>query len=979
MSRNLNLSAVSVAFLSLCTFIAGVGTEASPRSDARKVDFNRDVLPILSGHCFRCHGPDAAKVAAGLRLDSFATATADRGGYWAIKPGSPSDSRVYARISAEIEGFRMPPSTSGVAPLNKEEIETIRLWIESGAEYRKHWAFAAPEATKLPVVSNRAWPKQDLDYFVLSELDAAGLKPAPTADLRTLARRASLALTGLPAAPEEVDRLLADKSKDAYSKYVDRLLASPRYGEHQARYWLDAVRYGDTHGLHLDNERNIWPYRDWVVRAINADLPFDQFSLWQIAGDLLPNPTTEQLIASGYVRMNPTTAEGGAIEEEFLVKNTFDRADTFGTVFLGMTVGCAKCHDHKYDPITQKEYYGLFAYFNSTTDAPLDGNALAPPPAIKASTPEQEKTLTAWRAELQGLEDKTDRNKAISWIKSERAAPPVFGQWEISPVYEAADFEKAFVTAFDPENEGAKVEWKPAGVETGKAKAALVNKENAAVYLRASVQCETARELELRLGSDDAIRVWVNGKLSHDKRVLRALAPNSDSVKVSLRQGTNVILAKIVNAGGADGFFVAYGDPRAERIERAFATTMKSTKTPAENRELAATYLTYGPDDKGSLRYRELTKTISNFEAALPMTLVAQEMPKPRETYLLKRGEYDQRGEVVQRHIPAVLGSLPTGVPNNRLGLASWLITDKNPLLARVFVNRVWQQHFGQGLVKSAENFGVQGDWPTNPELLDHLALQFQKGKWSMKQLHKTIVTSATFMQSSAVTEEKLANDPENRLMSRGPRFRLDAEVLRDQALFVSGTLVEKLGGPGVKTYQPDGLWEAVGYPTSNTSKYVQDHGEALYRRSLYLFWKRTSPPPTMAVFDAPTREACIVNRSRTNTPLQALVSMNGPQFVEASRNMAQRVMLAKKGDKARAEYAFLLITNRTSAPKETEIVLSVFAKQLARFKGDTSAAEKLLKIGESARNESLDPAEHAAWTMVCNMLLNLDEVSTQH
>ena len=942
-------------------FMAGVGSEA-PATE-RRVDFNRDVLPILSEHCFRCHGPDAAAVSADLRLDQYVTATADRGGYRAIEPGSPEKSRVYQRLTSEVESLRMPPMASGVAPLSPEQVETIRLWIESGAEYKPHWAFVPPEKPAKPKVSDPKWPRQELDWHVLAALDEAELKPAPEADLRTLARRASLTLTGLPPSPEEVDRLLRDKD---YSAFVDRLLASPRYGEHQARYWLDAVRYGDTHGLHLDNERSIWPYRDWVVRAINADLPFDQFALWQIAGDMLPTPTTEQLIASGYVRMNPTTAEGGAIEEEFLVKNTFDRVDTFGTVFLGLTVGCAKCHDHKYDPLTQKEYYGLFAYFNSTTDAPLDGNALAPAPAIKAATPEQERELQSMRSSLRAIEDGVDQDAARAWLQSVRVAPPVFRGWEISPVYTAADFEAAHTTAFDPETK--EVEWKPTDVVLGRLKAEIIKVQNSAVYLRTKVTSETANEIVMRLGSDDSIKLWVNGKLVHDNKVLRALAPDQDSVKVPLQKGENTILIKVVNAAGGDGIYAAYGDPRAERIDKAFKST--------DARERAAVFLTFGPDSAQATKYRSTVQQLAAFEEALPFTLIATEMDKPRETRLLKRGEYDQKGEVVERHLPAILGGEK---PKDRLGLARWLVREDNALLARVTVNRVWQHHFGTSIVQSAENFGVQGNWPNNPPLLDLLATEFVQDGWSLKRLHKRIVTSASFMQSSAITKEKLEKDPGNLLLSRGPRFRLDAEVLRDQALFVSGTLVEKLGGRGVKTYQPEGLWEAVAYPTSNTSKYVQDHGESLYRRSLYLFWKRTSPPPTMAVFDAPTREACIVNRSRTNTPLQALVVMNGTQFVEASRNLAQRVVLAKNTDRERVAYLFLLATGRPATAAETKIVLDTLQAQRAEFREDPESAKKLLAVGESARDETIHATEHAAWTMVCNMVLNLDEVVTQH
>jgi len=979
MTRNLNLSAVCIAALSLSAFITGLGKEAAPPSDVRKVDFNRDVLPILAEHCFRCHGPDAAAVAADLRLDKYETATADRGGYRAISPGDPAGSRLLKRVGAEDEFMRMPPMDSGVAPLSKEQIETIRLWIESGAEYRRHWAFIAPNEVARPTVSDSTWPRQELDFFVMARLDAAGLKPEAEADKRTLARRAALTLTGLPPSAEELDAFLSDSSPGAYERYVDRLLASPRYGEHQARYWLDAVRYGDTHGLHLDNERIVWPYRDWVVRALNEDLPFDQFTVWQVAGDLLRKPTTDQLVATGFIRMNPTTAEGGAIEEEFLVKNTFDRTDTFSTVFLGLTMGCAKCHDHKYDPVTQKEYYALYGYFNSTTDAPLDGNALSPAPAMRAPSPEQEKILLGWQSELASLENEVDRGAAQKWLREERVEPAKFSSWEVSGPYSAADFEKAFATAFEPETDPSKAQWRDAGIETGKLKAGIIGKDNAAAYVRGRVMAPIEQEIELRLGSDDGIRLWVNGALVHDNKVLRPLAADADKVKLKLKKGVNTLLFKVVNSGGGDGISIAHSDPRAERIERVFATTKKPAMSPAEYREMSSAYLDFGPATPASRRYRDVRKMIVQLEASLPMTLIAQEMDKPRPVRLLSRGEYDQPKDVVERGVPSVLGTIPKDAPNNRLGLAQWLVSDRNPLFGRVFVNRVWQQHFGTPIVPSAENFGIQGEYPNDPDLLDHLALSFKQKGWSMKELHKTIVTSATFRQGSGVSADKLEKDPENLLVSRGPRYRLDAEVVRDVALFVSGTLVEKMGGRGVNTYQPTGLWEAVGYPTSNTSKFVQSTGESLYRRSLYLFWKRTSPPPTMSVFDAPTREACIVNRSRTNTPLQALVVMNGPQFVEAARNMAQRVFLARPDTRSRLDYAFTLATGRAPSQPERDIVRGVYEKQLAEFAANTDNAIMLLAVGDSKRDETIPPAAHAAWTMVCNMILNLDEVVTQH
>ena len=971
--------------LGIGSLLVGIATDgpALPNAPAepteRKIDFNRDVRPILSEHCFRCHGPDEAARQTGLRLDSFEGATADRGGYQVIVPGAADESLVWMRVSAESDEMRMPPHWSGVAPLNKAQQETIRLWIDAGAEYRPHWAFVSPIEPTPPTVANTSWPRGDIDMFVLARLEEAGLAPEPEADLATLARRASLTLTGLPPTPNELDEILADKSPDAYERYVDRLLDSPRYGENQARYWLDAVRYGDTHGLHLDNKRNIWPYRDWVVRAFNEDLAYDDFTTWQLAGDLLPDPTTEQRIATGYVRMNPTTNEGGAITAEVLANNTFDRVDTASTVFLGLTLACARCHDHKYDPFTTEEYYSLFAYFNSTTDNPLDGNSEVHPPVMRAPTPSQDIKIRGWRGQLRSIEDETDLEAAHSWVASARIAPPVAGSWEVAGPFTADDFAKAFSTDFGPELEGDTSEWRPIGIELGKGKAKIIGKDNAAAYLRTTISAPQEQDLELRLGSDDGIRVWLNGELVHDNKVARALTANADTVTVKLKKGANALLAKIVNGGGADGFYISFGDPRAERIDKVFKQAQKPAMNAAETRELTSAFLEYGPDSGLAERYRAVLADVRELEGSLPMTLVAQEMPKPRETFVLRRGSYDSPTDTVERGVPATLGSLPTGAPNNRLGLAQWMTAGDNPLLARVFVNRVWQQHFGTGLVKTAENFGNQGDWPSHPGLLDHLATRFVEHGWSVKELHRSILTSATFMQRATAGTAKRFVDPDNRLLSRGPRFRLDAEVVRDQALYAAGLLVEKMGGPGVNPYQPAGLWEAVGYTRSNTANYVQDHGEALYRRSIYIFWKRTSPPAALAAFDAPTRETCTVMRSRTNTPLQALATMNDIQFAEASRAMAQRVMLAEATDEARADLAFRLATGRRPKAGERAVVLRVLRAQRAAFDNDTEGATKLISVGESERDETLTPAEHAAWTMVCNMVLNLDEALTQH
>lgn len=955
---------------------------ASPKSEKRKkIEFNRDVRPILAEHCFTCHGADkeANKRTGNMRLDSFEGATADRGGYRAIVPGDPEKSILLSRVTADIPEMRMPPVDSDAKPLTTEEKAILKQWIAEGAGYEKHWAFIPPRMPEIPKVSNPAWVKNDIDRFIMAGLDAAKLKPAPQADRVTQIRRVTLTLTGLPPTPAEVNAFLADSHPDAYDRVVDRLLASPRYGENQARFWLDAVRYADTHGLHIDNERAVYPYRDWVIRAYNEDLPFDKFALWQLAGDMLPKPTIEQLIATGYIRMNPTTNEGGVIEAEFLAKNTMDRVDTTATVFLGVTMGCAKCHDHKYDPISAKEYYGMYAFFNSTVDTPLDGNARLHAPVMKAPTPEQEERLSAFDKLTKGLEDSVSMPEAKQWFLANAPLLPKVGDWQVAGPFAAKDFESAFTTEFGPETAKPDTKWRAFKVELDKVVPGVVGKENASGYLKTTLIAEKAQELMLRLGSDDGIRVWVNGALVHDNKIARGALPDSDLVKIKLTPGANSLLVKIVNGGGEDGVFVGLGDANVRRLSRARELVSQATLTSQQSREVAASYLALGPSTAASEQYKKATIERKALDDQIPYTYIAQEMSKPRVAHLLKRGEYNLLGDVTPRMVPKAFGSMSTKLPKNRLGLAEWITDPKNPLVARVFVNRVWQQHFGTGIVKSSEDFGNRGDWPSNPELLDYLAVKFVKDGWSLKKLHRMIVTSATFRQSAVADKAKVAKDPENKLLSRAPRFRLDAEVIRDTSLFVSGLLVERPGGHGDKPYQPSGLWEAIAYPSSDTAKYMQDHGDALYRRSVYLFWKRTSPPPTMLLFDAPMREACVVRRSATNTPTQALATMNETGFFEAARMYAQRVLQTKQDDASRLDYAFRLVLGRRPTKEEQGVVMKLLNSEREVYRARPGDALKALRVGESPRDESLDPAEHAAWMIICNMILNTDESLTQH
>lgn len=934
-----------------------------PVATIKAIDFNRDIRPILSEHCFRCHGPDGKEVKGNLRLSDAKDATRERGGYWAIKPGSAKDSDIMDRVKPGSDA-QMPPKDSGVEPLSKEQIEKLRLWIDQGAKYEKHWAFVPPAMPTIPTVKDKTFVRNPIDNFVLAKLEEKGLKPEKAADDATLLRRASLTLTGLLPTLEELKQLENDKQPGAYERAIDRLLASERYGENQARYWLDAVRYGDTHGLHLDNERAVYPYRDWVVRAFNQDLSFDKFTLWQVAGDMLPNPTRDMLIATGYVRMNPTTSEGGAIEEEFLVKNTFDRVDTMSTVFLGMTVGCAKCHDHKYDPITTKNYYQLFAFFNSTKDAPLDGNLLSPEPTIPAPSPEEEKTLTEDRATIAKIESETNLEEAKAWLAANRVAPPKLSPWEVSETtYRHKSFDEAFDTDEKPDK------WKPIQLEANKA-IALASLDNSSNYLRTTINAEADRDLGMRFGSDDGIKVWLNGQLIHSNKVLRSVTMPTDAVTVKLKKGDNVLVVKVTNATGGDGVAFGYGTDREAKIDAAF-----KKNDPLVTKQ---TYLMLGPDSEVAKQYRRTSDAAMKLDAAIPRTLIAQEMEKPRQAYILRRGEYNLRADKVDRMIPEALGKLPAGAPLNRLGLAEWLIDKNNPLTMRVFVNRIWQQHFGTGIVKTAEDFGNQGEWPSHPELLDYLTIKFAKEGYSLKKLHKLILTSSAFRQQSVVTPQKLKVDPENRLVSRGPRFRLDAEILRDQVLQVSGLLVNREGGHGFKPYQPAGLWEEVAFPDSTTARYKMDTTSDIYRRTLYLFWKRTSPHPMMSTFDAPDRESCVVRRQRTNTPLQALITMNEPAFMESARVFGERLVRERKTPLERLRYAYALAFGRLPTATEQNILLKAVDRYEAKFKADSASASELAAVGLAPKT-NLPHDEVATWTMIANTIFNLDEFLNQH
>jgi hypothetical protein len=934
----------------------------------------------------------------------------------------------------------MPPLATG-KKLTPQQVALLKKWIDQGAGWQGHWAFIAPKRMEPPKVRDEAFVRTPIDRFVLARLEREGLKPARGADRVTLIRRVTLDLTGLPPTLQEVDAALQDKENNWYEKLVDRLLASPRYDEHQARHWLDLARYGDTHGLHLDNERTLWKYRDWVIDAFNGNKHFDRFAVEQLAGDLLPNATLDQRIATGFNRCNVTTSEGGSINDEVLVRYAVDRTETMSTVFMGLTLGCAVCHDHKFDPISQKEFYRLYAFFNATADAAMDGNLLGPPPILRLPTLAQEARLKALddqlgvvRKNIAELLAKADPMDDVPTSPDTKIEPKEF-VWIDDAAPKGAQLQGntpwEFVGAPDhPVYSGKKsmrrsgqgitqhyFEKAEPGLQIGEG-----DKLFAYVYLDPKAPPKTIM-LQFNDGTwehraywgDDAIPWGTTGSPS---RLAMGPLPKAgewarlevEASKVGLKAGAVLNGWAFTQHDGTVYWDKAGLVTRTPQGGQSFAsqaewevlqkTQTKSTipqpvkdafkiaadKRTAEQKKTIRDYYVEHVAVKTRPLFEPLHKELAaidkekkELEAAIPMTMVMADLPQPRDTHVLIRGAYNKKGEKVTAGVPQILPPLPNDAPANRLGLAQWLTDPKHPLTARVAVNRFWQQYFGRGLVKTAEDFGVQGEWPSHPELLDWLAVEFIDSGWDVKRLHKLIVMSAAYQQASEVSAAVLKRDPENMLLARGPRFRLDAEVVRDAALSVSGLLHEQIGGRSVKPYQPPGIWEAIGFQGSTTREFKRDVGAALYRRSLYTFWKRTAPPPSLMAFDAPSRENCVARRARTNTPLQALVLMNDEQYIEAARHLAERMMTAGGASPAeRLAFGFRLATSRLPTDRETAVLLKLYDKQLARYRASKDSAEKLLAVGDSKRNAKLDAAEHAAYTMAANLILNLDETITK-
>jgi len=1036
-----------------CAAVSGTGY-----ADEQKIEYNRDIRPILSENCFACHGPDSASRKAGLRLDQHDAALESA----AIDPGHPELSEMISRItSTNPEEVMPPPETKKT--LTPAQKEMLTRWIRQGAEYQLHWSFIAPVKAMPPTVKHAEAVRNPIDQFVLAQLEAAHLDPAPEADRRTLARRVSLDLTGLPPSPEVVEAFVQDDSPNAYETLVDQLLNSPAWGEHRGRYWLDYARYADSHGIHFDNYREMWSYRDWVIDALNQNMPYSQFTIENLAGDLLPNATLDQQIASGFNRCNMTTNEGGSISEEYLVLYTRDRTDTTSQVWLGLTAGCAVCHTHKFDPITQKEFYELAAFFNNTTQAAMDGNRKDTPPVIVVPRDEDREewdSVAKLAAEAKTAVDQRRqdaRPEFDRWVAT--ASPDVFTQAvpveqlgfhapltqqgsfvtvtvndesrEI-PVAEGTEWiegktgpqaaqvsktglgELPDVGDFDGTQPFSFSGWIRTPAHDGSA-AIVARMDDGNGYRGWDIWIEGRRvgthiihkwsDDALKVVSDkqvpanawahiavvyngskkpDGVQIYINGALQKNRvqnNTLKGDTRTDVPFKIGQRDKTSPASGFALNDLRLYSRTLTSGEVTAlANVTGLIATLQKSAdkRTPEELNTLYDWWLTSvdEPFRTAAKIAADLDQQVNTLKSRGTIAYVMQEKPQEPVAFVLNRGEYDQRLEQVKPGTPAILPPFPEDFPRNRLGFAQWLLLPEQPLTSRVTVNRFWQEVFGVGLVKTTGDLGVMGEIPMNQPLLDWLAVDFVESGWDVKRLFKLMVMSSTYRQSAATTPEKLEIDPDNRLLSRGPRFRMDAEMVRDYALAVSGELVPTIGGPSLKPYQPDGLWEVVGMPGSTTRNYKQDVGEDLYRRSLYTFVKRMAPPASLEIFNAPNREFCVVRRERTNTPLQALVTLNDDQFVEAARALAQLTLQQPATEfPRRLQFLSQRLVCRDFLPQEQQLIQDSLGELRTFYDNHTDLAQQVIHVGESKPDESLSVVELAAWTMLTNQLMNLDEV----
>jgi len=1168
--------------LPLLAFAVHAFPSTAHAGDDGKVDFTRDIRPVLAERCITCHGPDAASRKARLRLDRRQDVFEDRGGYFTVVPGEPKQSELWLRMTDDFPEDRMPPPES--EPMSEEELQLVRRWIEEGAVWDEHWAFQVP--AKPPVPEPGPGARGELDRFVLARLGEAGLGFSRPADRATLARRLSLDLLGLPPTPGEVAEFVADSSDEAYERYVDRLLASPHFGERWALPWLDAARYADTNGYHRDATRTMWLWRDQLIRSLNENQPYDRFVVEQLAGDLLPDATVEEKIASGFNRNHMLNDEGGAIPEEYQVEYVVDRVRTTSTVFMGLTMACAQCHDHKYDPISQEDYYRFYAFFNKLPEKGLDGSDGPAEPSLvvpresdlaeiariegdieavrelmRAPIPEVDSREAGWLEELErevessasvlhaasatssggaellaradgsilvtgknpdqatyelvfetelesihgiwlellrhesltkgGVARTTHGNFVVSEIEvaAESLASPELSStvrftnavadysqvgYEIEKAIDgdpasgwAADgddlpenrnalfvpdgsfgyeggtrlrvtlqqnfggkhtlghfrlnaIEEPSVTAerepvelsdwvmlgplegdpdelfridngpeanLDLEARHGELGWERVEVVDGEPYE--LEGERSAFYFYNRIHSPDARTLRMNFGSDDSIVVWLNGRRVRENNAKRAVGVDQELLSLQLRPGANDLLCKLVNYAGPAGFAfrVASEGPRVLDGELT-GILRRDARTTADGALLRDHYrrTVMSEWQVWTGRISDLEGRIETIRRAAPALMVMRDEPGVRMTRMLERGRYDRPGRVVTAAGPAFLPPVVArrkdgGDEPDRLDLANWMVAPEHPLTARVAVNRVWFTLFGRGLVDTIEDFGTQGRVPVHASLLDHLAVTFVESGWDFKRLIRDIVTSTTYRQSSAVTRELLEIDPRNELLARAPRYRLEAEFLRDAALRAAGLLTDTVGGPSVRPYQPEGLWEEVSFNNrdrEDSDFYTADTGEKLYRRSMYTFWKRALPPPNLQTLDAPTREVCVVRRDRTNTPLQALVLLNDPTFVEAARVLAERVLLQADSKEEALRRAFQRALSRDPSAEERELLLAYAAEQRESFAVQPGRASELLAVGEFSPSGKLDESEHAAWTLVCSLILNLDEFLTR-
>jgi hypothetical protein len=1092
---------IAVALLAAVAGCQSRHTTSSPSRD--HLDFNQDVQPILASNCFSCHGPDPEMRKANLRLDLEESAFKKRPGKPdAIVPGHPESSELVRRIESKDPHYLMPQSPLGEAkPMKPAEVAILKQWVAEGAHYRPHWAFEKPVRAAVPQVQNAGWAKTPIDAFILRRLAKEGLRPSPEADKHTLIRRVTLDLTGLLPTPEEVNQFVQDSSPQAYEHLVDRLLASPAFGEQRARYWLDYARYADTYGLHFDNSRYIWAYRDYLIKAFNTNKPFDQFAKEQIAGDLLPPRNLDQIIASGYVRSGVSSNEGGTIPEELRVNIARERTEAYGAAFLGLTVGCAVCHDHKYDPTTQKDFYQLSAFFNNINEQPFNGDKPNWAPVVHIPKPRNlaaYNTLLSKRAEIQRQLDALrlqDRVLIQRWLASKKnpaqpvatdklllrlrldedggevlknsapnASPKEFPIGKFKPQWGETtwlwpDFrmdtstrvEMGQIGDFEGNQPFSSGGWfmlrSAPNFTSSKVAGALISKMDSTQHDRGWVMAAENGMISVMLadqapkeqpapdkpkkgkkkveaptvkipkdttpmraikvstvaalppngqwdhlfftydgsGRAAGVKLYVNGAPVATKVVSDTLGRNSMRTSAPLqlgRKSPDEQPARDTRYQDLRLYARALTEDEAKRLPfEDYVAEITSKPTNQWNRDQwhAVTEFYFANVDEPAKAMQGQMQTMNaeldKLSAGGDVSLVAQERPAVAYADILTRGIYTARKERVEANTPHFLPPLPAGEPHNRLALAEWTVSPENPLTARVTVNRMWNELFGTGLVETTEDFGIMGQRPSHPELLDWLAVEFRESGWDMKHMYKLMVMSAAYRQSAKSTPDELARDPKNLLLAHGPRFRMDAEMLRDIALQSSGLLVNKVGGPSVKPYQPENVWESVGYPTSDTTKYKQDHGDALYRRSLYTYWKRMAMPPNMDAFDAPTRDTACTRRQRTDTPLQALVTMNDPQWVEASRALAER--LIKQGGKQpeqRIQYLSELVLSHDPSPQMASVLQQSLNQMEKHYATDPTAAHELVAVGEKPRDAAIPPPELAAWTMVVSEVLNLDE-----